>query len=250
VTNMMPRGFTALKVSSSVDPKDAQIVNGGADGQLVAINLDKLAAGAEATLRITVNADVDLISGTKIRNTTTLFYRESAADQSWLDFTIGGNEVPIPAALAAEGREAGVEFVPPAELTSGGGAPTENGSAAPANGAPAATGASTAPVKESTASEEAVPPGNMPSTGGDLISLLDPTEEAEGLAQWGDTPTLRVGVSARPVPDNAAEEDKLPVEVIMNDQRGSGLPITVAVATWFLGLLALGSGITYLTRHA
>jgi hypothetical protein len=90
----------------------------------------------------------------------------------------------------------------------------------------------------------------MPSTGGDLISLLDPTEEVEGLAQWGDTPTLRVGVSARPVPDNAAEEDKLPVEVIMNDQRGSGLPITVAVATWFLGLLALGSGITYFTRHA
>jgi hypothetical protein len=52
------------------------------------------------------------------------------------------------------------------------------------------------------------------------------------------------------VPDNAAEEDKLPVEVIMNDRRGSGLPITVAVATWFLGLLALGSGITYFTRHA
>ncbi len=249
VTNMMPRGFTALKVSSSMNPKDAQIVNGGADGQLVIINLDKLPAGAEATLRITVNADVDLVSGTEIRNTATLFYRESAADQSWLDFTVGGDELPIPAASAAEGREAGAEFVPPAELTSGGGAPTENGSAAPANGAPAATGASTAPAKESTASEEAVPPGNMPPTGGDLISLLDPNEEAEGLTQWDTPPTLRVGVSARPVPDNAVAENNSPVRVIMNDKRGSGPPLTVAVATLFLGLLALGSGITYLTHR-
>lgn len=236
VTDMMPRGFKALKVSSSVDPKDARIVDGGADGQLVALNLDKLAAGAKATIRITVNADIDLVDGTKIRNTATLFYRESAADQSWVDITIGGDKLPIPVASAAE--EAGTEFVPPVQPTVGGGAPADKGAAV--------TEASTGLAQEPAAGEETVPPGSMPSTGGDLISLLDST-----LPPLDDSPAVRVGVSAKPMPNNAAAADQLPVKVIANDKGiGSGPPVTVAIATLFLGLLALGSGLTYLTRRS
>lgn len=235
VTDLMPRGFTALKVSSSVEPKDAQIVNGGADGQLVALNLDKLAAGAKAAIRIMVNADVDLAGGTKIRNTATLFYRESAADQSWVDVTIAGDETPAPVASAAE--EAGAEFVPPAQPTTGGGAPV--------------TEVSTGSTQEPAAGEEAVPPGNMPSTGGDLISWLDSTAETE-LAQPNDSPAVKVEGAAKLMPDNtAAAGDQLPVKVIADDKGvGSGPPVTMAIAMLFLGLLALGSGITYLTRRS
>lgn len=240
VTDMMPPGFTALKVSSSVDPKDAQIINGGADGQLVAINLDKLDAGATATIRITVNADVDLAAGTKIRNAATLFYRESAADQDGLIFTVGGDELPIPAASAAQ--EAGAEFVPPAGPTTGGGGAGDRVSAV--------TEASTGPAKEITGGDETVPPGNMPSTGGDLLSLLDPVEEA-GLARLDDVPTVG-GAAAKPMPGSSmTAADELPVKVIASDKESAGVPpVTVAVATLFLGLLALGSGLTYLTRRS
>ncbi|NJN92963.1 MAG: DUF11 domain-containing protein [Anaerolineales bacterium] len=234
VTDLMPKGFKALKVTSSVDPKDARIIDGGPDGQLVVVNLDKLAKRAKATIELTVNADVDLLSGTKIQNAATLFYRESAADQSTLDFTVGSDEAP---ALAAAGADnSGADFVPPAEAPTTGG--DLNGQAEPASttSGPAATG------------DDFVPPGNMPSTGGEIdlpTASLDTAEgadltQAELLVkpETGETNAI-----ARPA--HAPEQSNL--EVVHNISA-TGSPLTVAAAILFLGFLVLGSGVT-LWRH-
>ncbi len=236
VTDLMPKGFKALKVTSSVDPKDARIIDGGPDGQLVVVNLDKLAKRAKATIELTVNADVDLLSGTKIQNAATLFYRESAADQAVLDFTVGSDEAP---ALAAAGADnSGADFVPPAEAPTTGG-DLLNGQAEPASTAsgPAAAG------------DDFVPPGNMPSTGGEIDLPTGSLDAAEGVnlpqaellvkPERGETNAI-----ARPA--HAPERSDL---TVVYNTPATGSPLTVAAAVLFLGFLVLGSGITLWRHH-
>jgi hypothetical protein len=232
VTNLMPTGFKALKVTSSVDPKDARIVDGGPDGQLVVLNLDKLAKGAKATIELTVNADVDLLSGTKIRNTATLFYRESAADQASLDFTVA------PELTAAGTDSSGADFVPPGE------APTTGGDLnSPVQPASTASGAA--------AGDDFVPPSNMPSTGGEIdlpTGLLGPIgmtdlAQAELLVKPGRGET---NTAARPAHlPNLSGPSNL---VVVHNTPVNRSPLTVATAVLFLGLLVLGSGLTLWRR--
>ncbi|GAB4413692.1 MAG: hypothetical protein Fur0044_08170 [Anaerolineae bacterium] len=236
VTNLMPTGFKALKVTSSIDPKDARIVDGGPDGQLVVVNLDKLVKGAQATIELTVNADVDLLSGTKILNTATLFYRESAADQASLDFTVGSDETP---ALTAAGTDSsGADFVPPGE------APTTGGDLnSPVQ--PASTASGTA------AGDDFVPPSNMPSTGGEIdlpaewlgpIGMADLTQ-AELLVKPGRGET---NTAARPphLPHVSGPSNL----VVVHNTPVNGSPLTLAAAVLFLGFLILGSGLTLWRR--
>jgi hypothetical protein len=234
VTNLMPPGFTALQVSTSVDFKDAQIINAGEDGQMVVVNLDKMTAGAKATIRIIVNAYIDLLSGTQIRNTATLFYRESAADQTWLDFTVGSDELPLPAASASAGG--GADFIPPGEAPTGGN--------------------STSPVKEAATGDDVVPPGNMPSTGAELTLSADTFSLGEAVPLSGATLTLSSDNLVSPDSNGdaslqspnlttSASDSELAKVTVVHNATSSRSSITVAMAVLFLGMLVLGSGITF-----
>jgi hypothetical protein len=220
VTDLMPRGFKALKVVSSMDYKDAQIINGGEDGQLVVVYLDKLASGAIATLRLTVKADVDLLSGTKIRNTATLFYRESAADQASLDFSVGSDETPLAAADSS--------------TTAGTAAGEKTGAAEPA-------------------AADLIPPSNMPGTGGEIdlpLDTLDPMSaqnlDDARLTVNFDTDEVRGSNRISNLATGKVEAGE--IEVIHSTASGSSALI-VAMAVLFLGLLVLGSGVTLWRRH-
>lgn len=253
VTDLMPRGFKALQVNSSVDPTYGQIVDGGEDGQLVVLYWDKLASKAKAAIRLTINADVDLLGGTKIRNTATLFYRESAADQAWLDFTVGSDESPVLAASGVAGSE-GADFVPPAEAPTTGGSllePAADSAKPAAAGQPAASAAN-----PPAAGDEFVPPSNMPSTGGEIdlpTDALDPRGEvnlAEAELVVGDevdhAPTGASRVARLAITTDSAGQSEV---VVVHNTASRGPSVTVAVAVFFLGLLVLGSGITFWRRR-
>lgn len=91
VTNAVPPGLVALNASTSLKSDKAKVrfVEGGDDGQVIAAYLDTLASGAQAEVFITLAAIEDTPQ-THARNTATLFYRESAAHQTSLDFTMSG----------------------------------------------------------------------------------------------------------------------------------------------------------------
>ncbi len=248
VTDMMPRGLKALQVSSSARPKDAQIVGGGADGQLVVVNLDKLAKGAKATITIKVNADIDLLGGTKIKNTATLFYRESFAHQAAYEGTVSNGEEPIQASAGGTGQT-GAEFVPPANAPTTGGDLLAVEETSPGGAEAAPAGSLTKPAQESAA--ELVAPGNMPSTGADLLSTLaveepeivvKPGQEAAG-APSGKTSTIHLS-------DVHASREPGVVKVVVDRATYKGSPISMVTGFLFLGLLALGSGVALLTRRS
>lgn len=247
VTNMMPRGLKALQVSSSVRPKDAQIVDGGSDGQLVVVNLDKLAKGAKATITIKVNADVDLLGGTKIKNTATLFYRESFAHQASLDLMVSNGQEPIQAAAANTG-ESGKEVVPPANAPVTGGdllAP-ESVAQSDTEAIPASSAAK--PTQENTTTF--IAPGNMPSTGGDLLSTLEVAESEIVMERNQETSNMPAD---EPVTFHLSDVHANPepgiVKVVVDEAHQKSSPITTVTGFLFLGLLALGGGITILTRR-
>lgn len=248
VTNMMPRGLKALQVSSSLRPKDAQIVDGGSDGQLVVVNLDKLAKGAKATITIKVNADVDLLGGTKIKNTATLFYPESFAHQASVDLTVSNGEEPIQAS-AGSTSEAGADFVPPANApTTGGDLLTEEEtSTSPDKVIPASSTAK--PGQESAG--EFIAPGNMPSTGGDLLSTLEIEEPAEIVVNQSQATTDLPSeeTSTIHLSNVQANREAGEVRVVVDEAVSKGSPITVVTGFLFLGLLTLGSGVAILTRR-
>lgn len=248
VTNMMPQGLKALQVSSSARPKDAQIIDGGSDGQLVVVNLDKLAKGAKATITIKVNADVDLLGGAKIKNTATLFYRESFAHQAAVDLTVSNGEEPIQAAAGGKTGETGAEFVPPANApTTGGDLLAEESSSLTGDGAiPASSSAK--PSQETTT--EFVVPGNMPSTGADLLSTL-PVKEPEIVVKQnqGTTSVPADEPATFHLSDVRASQEPGMVKVVVGETTQKSSPISVATGFLFLGLLALGGGITILTRR-
>jgi uncharacterized repeat protein (TIGR01451 family) len=241
VTDLMPAGFRALKVSSSVDPKDARIVDGGEDGQLVVVNLDKLVAGATATIELTVNADVDLLGGAKIRNKATLFYRESAAAQAALEFTVGSDETPTLASASAGAGDSGADFVPPGEAPTTGGSLSETTAE---NGQPdSISNGSTPGVETAAAGDEFVPPSNMPSTGGEIDLPTDSLNSA-GVVDLAEA-KLTVNQAADEIADAAAQTK---IEVVHN-AAVSAPSVTVPTALLFLGLLVLGSGITLWHRR-
>jgi len=157
LTNLMPPGLIALDVAAaSIPPENAVIVDGGIDGQLVAVFLDRVPASAEANVIMTVTTTEDIASNTQLNNTATLFYRESIAVQASAELTIGQRELEVPAVSTPAGPIAEAEAV----------APPETQSEAQQASVPAAADASPA-ASESEAEEEFVPPDDkLPSTGG------------------------------------------------------------------------------------
>jgi uncharacterized repeat protein (TIGR01451 family) len=167
VTDLMPPGLVALDVqAASAEPENMRIVGNGDDGQLVAVHLNNLPAGAEANIFVTIAAAADVPDGAQISNMATLFYRESIADQARIDFTIGQGAGVSPSQVTAPAPEA--EASPTAEVS-----PTPTALPEP----------TPTPLPESAADEEGEafvpPPENVPTTGENLIppGLLPTTGE-------------------------------------------------------------------------
>ncbi len=175
VTDLMPPGLIALNVQAAVaTPDNIRIVDGGPDGQLVAVYLDRLAAGAEANIIITVAAAPDVPNGAQISNTATLFYRESVADQARLEFIVG------PPGIA------------PAAVT----APTPEGAAEAESALPTEPTLPSAAVPETEGEEEFVPPPETaPTTGEEFVPpSLMPTTGDEALLPPALLPETGLGV--------------------------------------------------------
>ncbi len=206
VTDLFPPGLTPLKVFTGVGPDAAKILNANQDGYLVAVNLDKMATGAKATIRITVMANTELSDGA-FSNTATLFYRESAAHQASLDFTVGqgvrqptSTPVSTKAANAttaptiAPTATAGALDTPTPDLDTPTPAPTSEPLATPtsepvteatptsepaASATPSPTVALIIPpptvivtataIDETEGSEDFVPPNGLPTTGDEFV---------------------------------------------------------------------------------
>ena len=124
VTNLIPEGLIAVEIPSSQNgvEENSQIIDAGDDGQVVVTHLDKVVAGETVKIIVAVTAVEDTLV-TKVTNTATLFYRESAATQASLDLSVvGSGGLVIPAAAAqpeaassAAGEEVVSEAVAPAD---------------------------------------------------------------------------------------------------------------------------------------
>lgn len=155
VTNRLPPELIALDVTA-VSAASAQIIN-GPDAQLMAVYIERLASGEEANIRLTVIGAGNLAAAANVTNTATLFYRESVADQTSLDFTIGAGSAPV-VDVTAE-----LETTPETETAAATGTPEPPPIPTPT---PAA---SPEPTEESESTEEFVPPGDLPTTGDNFV---------------------------------------------------------------------------------
>ena len=170
VTILLSPGLKVVDVTSKVDDNAIKIVDFDETRQLVAINLDKMAARTSQNLGVTLQAADELPAGVELKSTATLFYRESAAHQAVIKFSDGAADVPEPAPLPVEPTPAALPtpaaeaLTPPtAEPAS---LPIPNPTPEPAQEAEALP----APTEEA---EDFVPPSDMPKTGGDFISPPD-----------------------------------------------------------------------------
>jgi uncharacterized repeat protein (TIGR01451 family) len=182
VTDLMPQGLTAVEVTAaSTGPENLQIIDAGVDGQLVVAFLDKMGPGDEANIFVTVTVSNRVRPGTQMRNTATLFYRESAADQDSLDLIVGSEGPSRPGLAAEQSTPAGESGVAPTAVAE---AETE--------ALPAALPEKVTPEAEQEEGAAFVPPGKMPGTGADLLSAQTTAKEDEA----GLTPPGKIESSA------------------------------------------------------
>jgi hypothetical protein len=243
VTDMLPTGLTPLDFTSSRRPTSLNIVDGGSDGQLAVAYFETLPKNAKVTLRLVAQANENLSGSGPIRNAATLFYRESAADQAWVDFNAesGAAPAPIPAAVTVSPTAASV--TPPAES-----APAATPAAAVEK--PVVSSAVTATVEITSTSESAVefvPPGNMPVTGDQIELTLPPAQ-----APQADSVPIRLLAPTNPSPD-AAEIAPLAVspQSLEAARPAASTPVItmpVVLAVLFLGGLTLGIGLKFFHR--
>jgi len=164
VTALFAPGLMPINATSaSTAPEAIQILSAQADGNLVAINLDKMDSGAKATIDLTVMAAAELAPGTTLPATATLFYRESAAHQDTLSFTIGrAGARPTATSLPAQ---------PPVATETPVIEPTPTMTTTPVV-IPAAVISATA-TAQTEAGEDFVPPGGLPTTGDNFVPPPD-----------------------------------------------------------------------------
>jgi uncharacterized repeat protein (TIGR01451 family) len=143
VTDYLPEGLTVSDVTTSLG--SVEVV----EGRMVTVNIGDLAQGDQLTMQIVVQADPGLGYGTQLRNTASLLYAESAADQAWTTLVVGSPAATTPAPAAAS----------PAQSAT----PTPAAGASPATAvAVAPTPSSSTPVAEGTAQVDDL----LPVTGG------------------------------------------------------------------------------------
>ncbi|MCB0193158.1 MAG: hypothetical protein KDJ65_14535 [Anaerolineae bacterium] len=176
VTSLMPSGLIATNVEvDSATDEQLKIIDGGDDGQLVAAFLDTVSSGDALDLLITVAVDDDVEVFGPIQQTATLFYRESAAVQASIDFTVGADNGSAPAAPTVEPVVVTPTLPIPAAQTD----PTATPQAVEAEATAEATIEETeTPTVEPTAApendEDFVPPNGLPKTGDTEIEITEP----------------------------------------------------------------------------
>jgi uncharacterized repeat protein (TIGR01451 family) len=103
VTDYLPEGLIVTDVTTSRGTSETL------DERMVSVAMGDVPQGAKETIQITAQAARDLPYGTHLKNTASLLYAESAADQAWTTLTIGGAEAaavatptPLPSTLPAQ----------------------------------------------------------------------------------------------------------------------------------------------------
>jgi uncharacterized repeat protein (TIGR01451 family) len=160
VTDHLPDGLTVSDVTTTRGT--VEVLN----NRMVTVNLGDLPEGSQETIQIETQVDPVLEYGTSIRNTASLLYAESAADQAWANLRVGG-----------EGQ-AGVA-TPPSLSTSL--------STDPAEPAPAATAA--VPTEETSTALSATPLAEQ---------TPGPTDELLPVTGFGSTvavPVVGIGLA-------------------------------------------------------
>jgi uncharacterized repeat protein (TIGR01451 family) len=142
VTDYLPEGLTVSDVATSSG--EAEVV----EGRMVTVNIGDLAQGDQLAMQIVVQADPGLRYGTQLRNTASLLYAESAADQAWTSLVVGSPAAITPAPVA----------VSPAPSAT----PTPVATSVAAAGGVTPTPSPSTPVAEGTAQADNL----LPVTGG------------------------------------------------------------------------------------
>lgn len=113
VTDFLPDGLIVTEATTTQGA--VEVLN----GRMVTVAMGDLPQAGKETIQITAEVDPSLAYGTRLRNTASLLYAESAADQAWADLVIGGAQgsaASTPTSVAAT-PEPKATTTPPAEET-------------------------------------------------------------------------------------------------------------------------------------
>ena len=133
------------------------------------VYLNTVASGDTANILVTLTAAADQPAGSRLNNNATLFYAESVAHQTRLDFTVGEAAAPPidPVEIAApQAQEAEPEPTAEPEPEP---SPTPAPTVEPEADETAEEEFIPPPPKMPTTGEEFVPPGLLPTTGDNFI---------------------------------------------------------------------------------
>ncbi len=83
VTDFVPDGLTVANATTTRGT--VEVLN----GRMVTVNIGDLPQGAKETVQILAQVDPTLAYGARLKNTASLLYAESAADQAWATLTVG-----------------------------------------------------------------------------------------------------------------------------------------------------------------
>ncbi len=86
ITNLFPEGLTIKTVNASVGKVETL------NGNMLTVILGSLPSGAEESIAITLHVADNLTPNTELRDTATLFYAESVADQTHFTLKVNGAE--------------------------------------------------------------------------------------------------------------------------------------------------------------
>jgi uncharacterized repeat protein (TIGR01451 family) len=110
VTDYLPQGLVVAEVTTSRGT--AEVLN----GRMVTVDVGDLPPDGTETIQLTAQADPALAYGTRLQNTASLLYAESAADQAWAILSVGSTEgmgVATPEAETTTPAEESATTLPP-----------------------------------------------------------------------------------------------------------------------------------------
>jgi uncharacterized repeat protein (TIGR01451 family) len=103
VTDYVPEGLIVTDVTTTRG--EVEVL----DGRMVTVAMGDVPQDSQETIQITAQVDPNVAYGTRLQNTASLLYAESAADQAWAFLAIGG------AAGAAAATPTSLPSTPPAQ---------------------------------------------------------------------------------------------------------------------------------------
>ncbi|GAB4431604.1 MAG: hypothetical protein Kow0031_12710 [Anaerolineae bacterium] len=256
LTNLMPPGLTPTKIDLASDTaSNIQILDGGDDGQMAYVYLPSISSGMDENILITITAARDLRNNIQLKNTATLFYRESVAVQDSVELRVGGAPPPAVAPTATDTPEttptAPITETETAEVT----APVEAAESPTATVQVAAVVAITATVEAAATptvtvevadmGDEFVPPGQMPTTGDDLADEfvappLQMPATGDDFADEFVAPPLHMPATGNDLADEFVAPPSLLPETGVNPALPQTLPNTGI--GFLLPLLGMGFG--------